>query len=145
MFTSFRFLSSSLVWYSPVEDLKNLLGDSLGCSFRTILRLLCHYADICVSDLLHLFIFYAATEYFYEFTMTYHVKEAFEVEVNYVLIFIHYLLCSPQSITPPFGDNRNLFSETDACIVRTIFDLKFVTQVGLLQSRCSKGVSCYHP
>lgn len=49
MFTSFRFLSSSLVWYSPVEDLKNLLGDSLGCSFRTILRLLCHYADICVS------------------------------------------------------------------------------------------------
>lgn len=26
MFTSFRFLSSSLVWYSPVEDLKNLLG-----------------------------------------------------------------------------------------------------------------------
>ena len=33
--------------------------------------------------------------------MTYHVKEAFEVEVNYVLIFIHYLLCSPQSITPP--------------------------------------------
>ena len=65
MFTSFRFLSSSLVWYSPVEDLKNLLGDSLGCSFRTILRLLCHYADICVSDLLHLSIFYAATEYFY--------------------------------------------------------------------------------
>ena len=31
--------------------------------------------------------------------MTYHVKEAFEVEVNYVLIFIHYLLCSPQGIT----------------------------------------------
>jgi len=46
--------------------------------------------------------------------MTYHVKEAFEVEVNYVLIFIHYLLCSPQGITSPpsffgGGDNRNLF------------------------------------
>lgn len=84
------------------RGLRGPLGrESLLYSSQTILGLLHYCEDICVSDLLPS-IFYAAAEYFYQLAMTYRVKEAFKVKVDYVFIaFIYCLLRSSQGIMTP--------------------------------------------
>lgn len=114
MFTSFRFLSSSLVWYSPVEDLKNLLGTLLGAHFE---QFFVYYVttQIFVYQIYYTFPYFTPrlSIFISLLWLTMSKKRSRSKSTTYLSSSTIFCVLRRASRPPPLflggGDNRNLF------------------------------------
>ena len=70
---------------------------ALGSTFRTHLKQASVYyatAEIFVYQAYYPSVFYGSAEYFYQPAMTYRIKEAFNVKVDYIFIACTYIFCA---------------------------------------------------